>query len=143
MNVHRTQFGFAVAILLAIIAGIQVYEFGLKMSDPFYYHSIRILTPQIKRCASFAEELDVERFRSCQTTVDRYMINDETKEVFLRERIPSGATGIGRTKGIINKMKIACDAPIGKATLIQVTNSHCIEGMHSIPWPIIKFEIME
>lgn len=140
-----STFGLAIAVATTIIAGIQLDTFRLQHTDPFYYHSIKVLTPQVKRGEFFREELDVERFRICRVTIFRSIVSLVTGDVFFREEVPGGATPIGRTKPPLpeNKVLIPFDAPIGRARIIQNVSSHCIEGMHTKPWPILEFEIVE
>lgn len=134
-----------IAVAVTIIAGIQLDTFRLQHTDPFYYHSIKVLTPQVKRGEFFREELDVERFRICKVTIFRSMVSKVTGDVFFREEVPGGATPLGRTKPPLpeNKLLIPLDAPIGGARIIQNVSSHCIEGMHTKPWPVLEFEIVQ
>ncbi len=129
--------------LMSIMIGINGFNVVLMMYDPFYYHSVVALTPKVPRGGRFVEELDVSRNRICKVEVDRYIVNDETTDVFFRERTPAGATPLGRTRRVRNTVPIPKDAPLGPATMIQNVHSHCIDGMHSMSWPTIKFEVTE
>lgn len=130
------------AFYISFMIGIQTWNFVLMMWDPFYYHSIKVLTPVVHRCGVFAVELDVQRYRICKVDIDRFMVNVATGDIVMRERVPGGATVLGRDT-ITNKLKIACDAPLGKTKLMQNVSSQCIDGIHSLAWPPIEFEIVE
>lgn len=130
------------AFYIAFMMGIQTWNFVLMMWDPFYYHSIKVLTPAVQRCGVFVVELDVQRYRICKVDIDRFMVNISTGDVVMRERVPGGATVVGRDT-IVNKFKIACDAPLGRTKLMQNVSSQCVDGIHSLAWPPIEFEIVE
>lgn len=130
------------AFYIAFMMGVQTWTFVLMMWDPFYYHSIKVLTPVVHRCGVLTVELDVQRYRACKVDIDRFMVNVPTGDVIMRERVPGGATKLGRDV-ITNKFKIACDAPLGKTRLMQSVASQCIDGVHSMSWPIVEFEVVE
>lgn len=137
----KTQFGFIIAVLLMVNVGFQVYDFILRMTEPFYYHSVKLVNAEVRRGGLLEMRVDVQRFRICKVVVDRFMASEDG-DVFFRESVPAGATKIGRNVAI-NKLKIPTDAPLGEVILFQNVNSHCIEGMHSMPWPVLKFKVVE
>lgn len=138
-----TQMFVALWIFLAINIGLQTWRIVLNLWEPFFYHSVRVVTPQVKRGEDFILSLDLQRYRICKVDIDRFMISDVTKAVFYRERIIGGAAPIGRITDIRNTVPIPKNAPLGKVTLIQNVQSDCIDGMHSIQVPTLHFEITD
>lgn len=130
------------AIYLTLSVSMQVWALILNQWDPFFYHSVIAITHEVKRGGVFIEELDVQRYRICKVEIDRFIVDDTTTNVILRERVPAGATNLGRNKAH-NMISIPEDAPLGPVTLLQNVHSECIDGMHSMQWPIIHFTIVE
>ena len=83
------------------------------------------------------------RARICKVEIDRFMISDVTHDVVYRERLPAGATPLGRTPSVRNLVPVPADAPLGGMTLLQNVHSECIDGMHSMQWPVMHFDVVE
>lgn len=129
-------------LLVSMSLGLQGWNLVLTMWDPFYYVSVTVMTPQVKRGELFIEELDIQRYRICKVDIDRFIVDDATKNVIFRERVPGGATSLGRSKAR-NIVRVPIDAPLGPVMLLQNVHSQCIDGMHSMPWPPQHFEIVD
>jgi hypothetical protein len=138
----RSLMNTSIALALAFLCGVQAYNISLMFYDPFFYHYVRAVTPKVPRGGLFVEELEVQRYRVCKVEIDRFMISVATGDVIYRERVPGGASPIGRNVAR-NSLRIPADAPLGQTRLIQNVSSQCIEGMHTMAWPIIEFEITE
>lgn len=133
---------YIIAVFFILTLALQSYPIYLTTSNPFLYHSVIVLTPTVKRGDYFREELDVERFRICKVDIDRFLINKQTRDVIYRERVPGGASSLGRNMAQ-NKIKIPDDAPLGSAILLQNSSSVCVDGTHTMAWPVVEFEIVE
>jgi hypothetical protein len=129
-------------LFLVISVGLQGWSFTLSMWDPFFYHSVTVISPKVKRGGVFIEELDVQRYRICKVEIDRFLLDDATRNVIYRERVAGGATSIGRNIAR-NMVPVPIDAPLGPVTLLQNVHSQCIDGMHSMQWPVMHFEVIE
>jgi hypothetical protein len=134
---------FVATIYFSMVGTIQVWNVTLSLWDPFFYRSVVVLTPQVKRGELLVMKLDVQRYRVCKVEIDRFIVNDNTKQVIYRERVPGGATLVGRTPDVRNVVRIPADAELGPITIIQNVHSHCIDGMHSMAWPVLRAEIVE
>lgn len=129
------------SLYLALLVMFQGWMLILNMWDPFFYHSVVAITPTVKKGGTFIEELDVQRYRICKVEIDRFLV-DKLGNVVYRERVAGGASSIGRNKAR-NMVPVPLDIVAGPVTLLQNVHSQCIDGMHSMQWPVIHFEVIE
>lgn len=137
-----TVLAYTAMFYVATLIGVDSFGIALKFWDPFYYRSVVAITPMITPMDCFIEELDVQRYRICKVDIDRFAIEEATGNVVFRERVPGGATSLGRNSA----RNMVCPSkpwPLGRIKLLQNTHSECIDGMHSMPWPVMRFEVVE
>lgn len=132
---------YVASFFVAAMVGVQGWNFVLMMWDPFYFHAVHEITHVLKPGEFFIEEIDVTRYRICRVDVDQFMSSDETHEVFYRERVPAGATPIGRTT-LRNMIRLPANTPLGGVTLLQAAHSQCIDGVHSVALPPMHFRVV-
>jgi hypothetical protein len=140
---YRLRPPYPVLIAVSVLCGVQIYNLALTLFHPFRYYSVEVLTPKVHAGECVEEALDVQRYRVCRVEIDRFVVNDETKRVIFRERVPGGSSPLGRTPKVVNFVCLPRDIKPGHMTLIQNSHSHCIDGMHSMEWPTLHFEVVE
>lgn len=128
-------------MVLSLLLVERVYQVLISYSDPFFYEKVTILTPTVKPGDILLEQIHLNRYRLCDTKVDRFMARVDNKEVFSRVTDIGGASELGYGT-ITIRIKVPEDAPIGKAYMIQRTISKCNDGIHVTPWPMSYFEIV-
>ena len=69
-----TQIFSVLWLFLVVSVGLQGWSFVLSLWDPFFYHSVKAITPQVKRGGVFIEELEVQRYRICKVEIDRFLL---------------------------------------------------------------------
>lgn len=143
------QILMAIWFFLVINATLLGWNFALTMWDPFKFHKIVVATPTVHRGEELIQLVDIERFRICKVTTDRFMIHREPgspqdNKIMMRQgNEPAGASLIGRSTAVPVHIKIPNDVLLGKACLIQQSFSQCIDGMHSTVWPEVCFDVVE
>ncbi len=90
-----------VPILLAFIAAMYSFEFQQRYFAPhLVYLNAEMMTPVVKPGEPIRARHTFIRTTFCQTDVEFYILDDKTREVVFRLRVPGNASGPGRSDRI-------------------------------------------
>jgi hypothetical protein len=122
--------GFVLAFYLSILTGIQGYTFFLMMWPPYVFTDSSTITPFVKRGGNLETDYTFYRHRLCRVDLDRFAERLSDNTVYIRDRVPGGATGLG-LHTVKTVLLIPKDAPLGLASLNTNVFSACAEGVHT------------
>lgn len=135
------RLGMAVgAICFAALCARIVYVLVGDTREPWAFHGVEVLTPEIASGEPLRLRYDLDRVRHCQVDIVQFFIRLDTGEAVHRGRVPGGYGALGRhTTDVV--MKLPFPFQPGRYAYRPVMESDCGVLAYATPAPDAVFSV--
>lgn len=137
----KTAGMYVLMVLIIGIASKNLYDFIMLHRDPMSYQEAWTDTPAVKIGGVLKAHFALTRIRTCRTEVQSFIENDETQEIVMRQSYIGGARAIGVYKDVLTTFRLPPPSEPGNYSLRTLAVNECVEGVHTVPAPAIRFRV--
>jgi hypothetical protein len=140
-------FGLVFSIILFLLTLVLQVSTNLSMFlhyfvPPYAVPSATVITPQVKVGGDLIVSYHINRRRICRVELDIFTRNITTNTIVDRKREPGGATDRGDWPDVRNVFKLPDNIPPGFYSFQITVINECLDGLHSLITPPVRFEVI-
>ena len=128
------------AVVMAIMLGIQSYWIFLRYTPPHIYLSAWSENPRLAVGEVLRVRYIFERIRYCDTALNLFIIRRPDNSVVWRLRTIGGAALLGRRE-VLNVYQLPPEAIPGTYVFRTISHATCVDGSHSSAAPDVIFVV--
>lgn len=140
-NILRFTVWTMFAAALSIMIGVQVHWIIQRHTPPHRYLATWAEASRIKPGSEIRIRYIFERVRYCETWLNLFIISRPDNFIVWRNRIPGGATLLGRRE-VLNVYPLTPSVGPGDYIFRTISHATCTDGAHSSTAPDVVFEVI-